>query len=132
MNLTEKQIHSQICEYLKVFHSFTLFNTDMSGMRLTMGQSVQAKKLRSCNGFPDIVIYETYFKIESGGTIPIYNALFLEVKKESPFKKDGNLKKNKHLEEQAVLHARLKRRGFKVEFVWSFEMAKKIIDGYIQ
>ena len=125
--LSEKELHKQICNYIKLQYPNVLFNTDMSGLKLTLGQAVQAKKLRSCNGFPDIVIYEhrlhdTY-----------YGALFLEVKKESPYKKDSNeLKKSEHVEIQDKLHIDLRLKGYYVEFVWTFEMAKNIIDKYLK
>jgi hypothetical protein len=120
--LTEKQLHKQICDYIKLQYPKVLFNTDMSGIKLTIGQAIQAKKLRSGNGFPDIIIYESNKN---------FNALFLEVKKETPFKKDGNLKKSKHLEEQDDIHLKLWEKGYKASFVWSFDMAKEIIDNYL-
>jgi len=123
--MTEKQLHKQICDYLHLQYPKILFNTDMGGLKLTIGQAVQAKKLRSQNGFPDIVIYE---KCKTD----IFSALFLEVKKETPFKKNGVLKKNAHLLEQKKLHEKLRARGFSVYFVWTFEQAKNIIDNYLK
>jgi hypothetical protein len=120
--MTEKELHKQICEYIRIQYPSVLFNTDMSGIKLTMGQAVQAKKLRSCSGFPDIVIYEP-----SVG----YRALFLEVKKETPYKKNGELKKSDHLKEQDDMHKKLWLKGYLAKFVWSFDMAKDIIDNYI-
>jgi G:T-mismatch repair DNA endonuclease (very short patch repair protein) len=95
----------------------------MSGVRMTMGQAMQVKNLRSCNGFPDIVIYERNER---------FNALFLEVKKESPYLKNEfrTLKKDKHLEEQENIHKKLILEGYFACFVWNFEMAKDIIDRY--
>ena len=129
--MTEKQLHKQICTYLKMQYPKALFNTDMSGLKLTIGQSVQAKQLRSNNGFPDIVIYENCTIIKDGKYPEIYSALFLEVKKETPFKKNGILKKNKHLFEQQQMINQLNTKKYKAAFVWSFDMAKTIIDNYL-
>jgi len=120
--MTEKDLHKSICFYLQAQYPKVIFNTDMSGLKLTMGQSVQAKKLRSSNGFPDITILEP-----STG----YNALFIEVKKETPYKKDGTLKSNRHLEEQQEMHKQLMIKGYYAAFVWSFEQAKEILDEYL-
>jgi hypothetical protein len=129
--ITEKQLHKQICDYIKLQYPNVLFNTDMSGIKLTIGQATQAKKLRSGNGFPDIVIYETstYY---NGYKHVLNSALFLEVKKETPFLKCGvTLKKNDHLKEQEIMSWELEARGYRFEFVWTFEMAKDIIDNYL-
>jgi len=126
--MTEKQLHKSICDYIKLQYPKALFNTDMSGIKLTIGQATQAKKLRSGNGFPDIVIYEEGFGKHFKGE---YYALFLEVKKETPFKKNGYLKLNKHFEDQYTMLHNLEQRRFKAVFVWSFDMAKDIIDKYL-
>ncbi len=120
--MTEKQLHKQITDYILLQYPKVIFNTDSSGIKLSMGQAVQMKKLRSGNGFPDITIYEKNL---------YFNALFLEVKKETPFKKDGQLKKNKHLKEQSIMHVRLEDRGYRALFVWNFKGAKVVIDSYL-
>jgi len=134
--MTEKQLHKQITDYLKYQYKKVIFTTDMSGIRLTQGQAVQTSKLRSSAGIPDILIFQT------GGKILIWNedekinqvvfqfaGLFLEVKKETPYKKNGEVLK-KHLH-QAEIHKRLRKQGYYAIFVWSFDEAKKIIDDYL-
>lgn len=118
--MTEEQLHKQICTYLKL--KGVLFNTDLSGIKMSIGQARKIKKLRSSRGFPDIVIYEP---------TQSYHGLFLEVKKESPYKKNGELKKNEHLQEQQYMIGELEMRGYKAYFVWDFDQAKKIIDNYL-
>lgn len=123
--MTEKQLHKSICNYIKLQYPKVLFNTDLSGLKMTIGQAKQAKQLRSCSGFPDIVIYRSVAH-------PVfYRALFLEVKKESPFNKSGNYK-TEHIKKQAELHEKLEHEGYKIYFVWSFEQAKSIIDRYLK
>lgn len=130
--ISEKQLHKQICDYLHLQYPKVIFNTDMAGIKLTIGQATQAKKLRSSNSFPDIVIYE-----QSTETTPFpfdnieYHALFLEVKKENPYRvtKQEVLKKFKP---QADMMLELRKRGYKAEFTWKFTQAKNIIDTYLR
>jgi hypothetical protein len=116
--MKESVLHKQITDWIIEALPSVVFNTDSSGIKLSQGLAVQISKLRSGNGFPDISIYEQ----GSLGT-----ALFLEVKTETPYKKDGTLKKDVHLEAQAEMHKRLIERGYYACFVWSLEMAQDIL-----
>jgi len=132
--MTEEQLHKAICDYLKLKN--VIFNTDLSGIKLTMGQARKLKNLRSSRAFPDIVIYKTNSK---------FWGMFLELKKETPFKKDGMLKSQKvtkivkgvkveydHLQEQFNMIKKLREQGYYAQFVWSFNQAKDIVDNYLQ
>ena len=68
----EENLQIAVCNYLRAQYPKVLFNSDLSGIKLTMGQAVKAKKLRSSKGFPDLVIYEPRGN---------YHALFLELKR---------------------------------------------------
>ena len=120
--MTEASIHKQICKYISLKYPEAIFNTDLSGIKLTMGQAVKVKKLRSSNSMPDIVIYEPRGQ---------YCGLFIEVKRVTPYTKVGGLRKNEHLEAQENMLIKLTKRGYKAKFVWTFEMAKEIIDKYL-
>ena len=120
--MTEKQIHKQITDFMKIQYPKLIFNTDSSGIKLSIGQATQMKKLRSSNGFPDITIYEPN---------KYFNGLFLEVKKETPYKKNGTLKKNEHLQEQFEMHQELIKRGYFVLFVWTLKQAQNILKDYL-
>lgn len=121
--MTEKELHKQICHYLKIQYPKALFTTDLSGIRLTIGQATQLKHLRSGSGWPDIFIFEPN-KSNAG--------LFLEVKKSvsEVYKKNGEYVSNKHIFEQVEMHNKLIARGFDVRFTYSFEDAKTKIDNY--
>lgn len=121
--MTEPELHKKICVYIKYKYPKVIFSTDLSGLRLTIGQANKVKLLRSGNGFPDLTIFE---KNET------HNALFLELKKETPYKKNGDLKKSTHLENQLRMHKRLRLRGYDADFYWSFQMAKEKIDNYLE
>lgn len=120
--MKEEQLHKQICEYIKLQYPKEIFNTDASGLRLSIGMAKKMKHLRSCRGIPDIVLYYS----KNG-----YQSLFLEVKKETPFKKNGDLKKSEHLHEQRDVMQRLTAKGFRCSFVWTFKQAKELIDKHI-
>ena len=121
--MTEKQLHLQICTYLKLQYPKIIFATDGSGLRVSIGEAKRLKKLRSSNGIPDIIIFRPNKS---------HNGLFLEVKAKSPFKKDGYLYANVHLREQWQMIIKLKCLKYEALFVWNFEMAKKTIDNYMQ
>ena len=130
--MNEKTIHRQVCDYLKYQYPKIIFNTDLSGAtRLTIGQAVAMKRLRSGRGFPDIQIMEP----RKG-----FHALFLELKI------DGTslLKKrvvdsygepafaSDHIREQHEMMERLRAKGYKCEWAIGFDEAVKIIKDYLK
>ena len=80
--------------------------------------------MRSCSGLPDIMIFEPRRS---------YYGLFLEVKKEGSvvFKKDGDIRSDKHLKEQEEILFQLQQKGYFAQFVIGFDEAKSIIDYYL-
>jgi hypothetical protein len=120
--MKESEIHNLITDWIKETYPTVIFNTDSSGIKLNAGQAGQMKKLRSSNGFPDITIYEDG---------DLGSILFLEVKKESPYKVNGDLKKNEHYEEQDQMHIALKGKGYHAQFVWTLEMAQEVIKKHL-
>ena len=120
---SEKDLHSQICEYIKIKYPNVLFNSDMAGVKLTIGQATHAKTLRSHNGFPDLVIYEPKKN---------YSGLFLELKAEGTkiHKKDGTFV-SEHLREQDYVMQKLREKGFYAQFSVGFDATRNIIDWYL-
>ena len=88
-----------------------------------MGQAIKAKRLRSCKGFPDLVIYEPRGE---------HKALFLELKREGEkiYNKNGGLKSD-HLKEQDEVMQKLRNKGYACTFAIGFEQAKMYIDNYL-
>ena len=101
----EESLQIQVSSYLKYAYPSTIFTCESSGIRLTMGQAVKAKKQRSQRGLPDLMIFEA-----RGG----FHGLLIELKREgqSPFKKDGELKAGEHLREQNGAILALRSRGY--------------------
>jgi hypothetical protein len=124
--MTEKILHKQVCQYLRMQYPNVLFNSDMAGsMKLTIGQAVQIKSLRSNRGFPDIVIYEPR---------GICHGLFIELKNEGTklYKKDNMTPTTPHILEQMEMQTELQQRGYRCSFAIGFDEAKIIIDNYLK
>jgi hypothetical protein len=124
-NMSEKSLHRSVCDYIRYQYKNVLFNSDLAGsMKLTMGQAVALKSLRSNRGFPDLQIMEP----KSG-----YNGLFIELKKDGTklYKKNGSYA-TPHINEQVECLIELRSRGYKAELVVGFEEAKTVIDNYLK
>lgn len=125
MNHKEFYLHKSVCDYLKLQYPSVLFMSDtIASVKLTMGQAKRNKDIQK-QGFktPDLIIFEP----RNG-----FHGLFIELKTESPFKKDGTIYSNEHLEGQAKTIEDLKQRGYYAAFSWGFDMTKQIIDNYLK
>lgn len=124
IGVSEEVVHSQICQYMRLQYPNVLFNTDLSGIRLTPGQAKKVKSLRSSRAWPDIFIPEPRGQ---------YFGLYIELKKDDVylFKRDGSFKTD-HYREQHEMLMKLKNRGYKAVFAFGFEQAKNIIDEYLK
>lgn len=126
--MTEKELQNSICKYLKLAYGNKIrFHSDMSGTYLSGKWSLMKdnKNNNSHSGYPDLIIYE-----KRNG----YMGLALELKKDgsSPFKKDGSLRKDQHLEEQQQWLDVFTEIGFKAQFIVGFDSAKFTIDNYLK
>ena len=118
----EYRLHKSICDYIRFQFPKIMFNSGMEGLNLSKTARGKAKMLRSERGFPDLTIFE----VKHG-----YGSLHLEIKTESPFKKNGELKASEHLLEQQIVIDKLRNRGYRAEFVWSLDQAMEIIKSYL-
>ncbi len=123
--MSERTTHRAVCQYLKMAYPNVIFNTDLSGAtKLTIGQAVALKSLRSGRGFPDIVIYEP----RKG-----FHGLFIELKQDltKVFTNNGNCA-TPHIAEQWKMIQLLQERGYYASFAVGFDDAKMIIDNYLK
>lgn len=157
----EHQLYEKIARYLQTNYPDVIYRFDIAAdLKLTQGQAAKFKRLHPRRGYPDLFIAESRLDVgkEVDGMYKltgshlgtkdspvevfnkpdnemwhIYNGLYLELKAEgnSPFKKDGTLKKDEHLEEQEEMLEALRLRGYKAEFAIGFEETKDIIDDYL-
>jgi len=121
--MSEKELHLAVCAYIKMQFPKVIFTSDLSGLKLTIGQSVQVKKMRSSNGIPDILIFKPNKE---------YHGLFIELKKDGArlFKKDGNFVSD-HIKEQVDIKNKLLSLGYFADIAIGFDEAKKLIDAYM-
>ena len=123
----EFELQSAICRYLSYQYSEVLFLSDtIASLKLTPAQANRNKKIQKF-GFscPDLLILEP----RNG-----YNGLFIELKVETPFKKNGEIKASKddHLKNQLEAINKLNEKGYMAVFSWNFQMTKEIIDNYLK
>ena len=118
----EEAIHKSICEYIRVKYPDVIFTSDGSGVVMHKFTAFKFAKLKSSRGIPDLLILEPKAN---------FCGLLLEIKADSPFKKDGTIRKSRHLHEQAHLLDRLKHKGYATYFVVGVNQACDIIDQYM-
>ena len=116
----EENLQIAVCNYLRLQYPDVIFTSESSGVRLTMGQAVKAKKMRSGDKLPDLWILEP----RNG-----YHGLMIELKSEWPFKKNGDAK-TEHVAKQMETIRRLVAKGYSAYLVTGFDAAKAIIDCY--
>jgi len=124
MKHQEYSLQKQICKWLQYQHRSVLFLSDtIAAVKLTIPQGARNKAIQK-EGFktPDLLILQPNDK---------YHGLFIELKIESPYKKNGELKSSEHLEGQLKSIEQLKERGYYATFSWSFSMTTKIINDYL-
>ncbi len=137
MQHKEFDLQKQVCRFLDIKYPNVIYMSDtIANLKLTMGQKQRNKSIQK-SGFhcPDLIILEPNTN---------YNGLFIELKIETPYKKDGTLKsqmterlvkgvkiKYNHLEAQSNSMKELQKRGYYCTFAWDFKMVEEIIKKYI-
>jgi hypothetical protein len=135
----EYALQKAICKYIEIKYPHVLFLSDtVASVRLTPQQGARNKAIQkrdfSC---PDLIILQPNDK---------FHGLMMELKVNSPYTKEGNLKKQSvevkvagkvvdkydHLEEQDRALRKLRERGYWADFVWSIDDAMRIIDKYLE
>lgn len=140
---SEHNLYEQVARYLQLQYPDVIYRFDIAAdLKLTPGQAAKHKRLHPERGYPDLFIAkpkEVKVKTALGGGYILVEAktlsgLYLEIKTESnsPYKKDGTLKKDQHLEEQAEMLEKLRERGYRAEFGVGLSKCKQIIDEYLR
>lgn len=122
--MSEALEHAMLCSYMRTNYPHVVFLSDASGIKMTMGQAIKWKGMRSSNGIPDLIILQPN---------SIFFGLMIELKKtgEKIYKKDGSLKTD-HLKEQDEVLKKLRAKGYYATFAVGFNEAKKIIIEYMK
>ena len=133
----EEFLHLKVCDYLRKNYPDVLFRTDFSsGMKMSPGQAAKHKKFQKSRAWPDLFIAESgVVEFKEDGLIAHLrkNGMFLELKADGVklYKKDGTLRKNKHIEEQAEILDKLNESGYYARFAVGYNEAIKIITNYL-
>lgn len=125
MKHQEYVLQKAVCRFLEKEYPNVLFLSDTIGnVKLTESQAYRNKQIQK-NGFkcPDLLILEPN---------KLYKGLFIELKIKSPYRKDGKLYKNAHLEAQEKSIKDLIDRRYFACFKWDFEDIKKLIHDYMK
>ena len=124
MKHEEYNIQKSVCQYLEIQFPDILFLSDtIANVKLTMFQGARNKAIQK-DGFkcPDLLILQPNTK---------FKGLFIELKIKSPFKKNGELFKNEHLEGQQKAIDKLNELGYFACFSVGFDETKNVIDKYL-
>lgn len=126
MKHDEYELQKSVALYISLQYPDVDFTSDtIASVKLTERQARRNKLVQKA-GFkmPDILILEPRKN---------FFGLFIELKIETPFKKDGTIKASSkdHLKLQYECLQKLTSKGYKADFSWSFDMTKKIIDDYL-
>ena len=124
MKKEEEQIHQMVCQWLDMQYPLVLYRSDGGGLRLPIGLAVKFKKIQYCKAWPDLFIAHP-----SNG----FHGMFIEIKKDANevFKKDGGMRKNKHITDQAFVLNELFDLGYYAVFGLGFYDIIAKIGGYL-
>lgn len=124
MKHPEFVLQKAVCRFLNKNYPEVLFLSDTIGnIKLTQFQASRNKEIQDEDfKCPDLLILEPN---------KFYKGLFIELKIKTPFKKNGELLKNDHLEAQQKSINKLISKGYCALFKWEFEDIKEVIRWYM-
>jgi hypothetical protein len=127
MKHEEYELQKSVARYLSYqYPEIYFFSDTIASVKLTERQAGRNKLIQKNNfKMPDLIIFEPRNN---------FCGLFIELKIETPFKKDGTIKASSkdHLKLQHECLLKLSSKGYKAEFSWNFDMTKQIIDEYLK
>lgn len=127
MIYAETELQRKVCQYVRTHYRDAIFRSDFaSGLHLTMRQAAQHKRLQSGRAWPDFVLYEPSHDAKHA-----LLALELKASGVSIYKRDGTLRSDRHLEEQAEMIRQLRERGYAADFAVGLEDAIAKIDAHM-
>jgi hypothetical protein len=137
----EEVLHRMVVNYLRLTYPNVIFFSDLSGVFVSKAVAGKIKDLKCARGIPDIIILEPKIghQVTDPSVTPVtpkmvsYHGLCIELKtvKNNPFRKDGSLKKDEHVTEQAEMLQRLSDKCYKALFCVGLEHTLREIDTYL-
>lgn len=120
----ETELQQKIKMYLDVNYPAIVYQSDIVSSRLTRTQRMINASVNKKDFKPaDLKIYA----MRHG-----FGAMHIELKRETPFRKDGKLKAGEHLSKQAESLRSLRNEGYWAEFGWTFDWITEKIDWYLE
>lgn len=121
----EYQLQVRVANFLNEAYPNLLFMSDTIAAAKLTHQQAQRNKAIQKDDFhcPDLIIFEK--KGNFGG-------LFIELKKDSPYKKDKTLYANEHLEDQQRTINDLRAKGYFACFGYEYSQICAIINDYLK
>jgi hypothetical protein len=122
--MRERIVQNQLCKYLDIRYPDVPYRTDKDGQFAKGGALWDKARQKGKKGFPDLIIPHR---------VGQYPGLVIELKRdgESVFKKNGDLRKDDHLADQAWWLEWFKGMGCYSSFAIGFDEGKEIIDKYL-
>ena len=123
--VTERLVHKQVAAYLRNQYPKIRFITTLDGEFFGKHQAIHVRALQHSRGAPDLLIFVKR---------DIYAGLAIEIKRthSDAFKKNGELKKSEHLDEQEGWLDYLFKVGWRTSFGCGFDECKELIDEYLK
>lgn len=120
----EYKLQVKVANYLTLKYPKVLFESSPINLRLTHAQRKMMKAINKPFFHPpDIKIY-----LGRRG----YDGFALELKKETPYLKDGvTLQKNEHLANQQESIKQMREANWLADFYWNFDVIRNKIDWYL-
>ena len=121
----EFALQRQVARYITKQYKDVLFMSDtVASVKLTKPQAIRNKSIQKPHfKTPDLIIFEPNIN---------HCGMFLELKVESPFLKDGITPKSEHISGQQKSINDLRKKGYYANFGVGFEDCKKQIDEYMR
>ncbi len=118
----ERRLQLDLSQWLKMQYPNLIWWGNDSGEKKPIGLAVLGKRMRSGSKIPDLWISEA-----RGG----FFGLYIELKTSTPFKIDGTLRANPHIEAQAEMLDQLNELGYMACFGVGFESTVQTIKMYM-
>lgn len=129
--MSESELQVAVAEYIAWQYPKVLFHSDFgSGVKLTAGQArLNSRQNAGRRAWPDMFIAKPVYSGWDGST---WHGLFLELKKDGTrLRKRNGEWATGHIAEQAATLNALNHEGYLALFAVGFDMAKAIIDHYL-
>jgi len=138
----EDILHRMVVNFIRLNYPEVIFFSDLSGVFVSKAVAGKIKDLKCARGIPDIIILEPRLKVQdmTVSVTPVtpvlqnFHGLCIELKtvKNNPFRKDGTLRKDTHVTEQAEMLQKLSNKGYKARFCVGLGESVEVIKEYLK